>query len=82
MSNAVPLKGLDLIDCAKASSKEGINAATYQCGYGENIDAFEAELQTACEAVGIDFRGFFMLSSSSSEQEPGLIIAPDADGNL
>lgn len=47
-----PLKGIELIDCAKANSQELVDIVAYRCGYGENISLFEQELKKSCQEIG------------------------------
>ena len=42
-----PLHGIELLDCAQANAKLGLSTASQQCGYGDNIQAFQNELQKA-----------------------------------
>jgi hypothetical protein len=58
MSSPVPLKGLDLIDCARANAAEGIAVAARQCGYGEDTVTFERALQQAGEEIGVEIQTF------------------------
>lgn len=47
------LKGIELIDCAKANAKQGLEVAAKQCGYGQDISLFQKSLTTACEEIGV-----------------------------
>ncbi len=58
MSSPVPLKGFDLIDCARANAAEGIAVAARQSGYGEDTVTFERALKRACEEIGVEIQTF------------------------
>lgn len=84
MASSKPLLGIELIDCAKANAKQGIEITAMLCGYGENISAFERELKQACQNIGI---GIDSLSDLITEPEfmkknRGVSIAPDSEYNL
>lgn len=53
MTSSKPLKGTDLVDCAKANAKQGIETAALQCGYNNDINAFAQELRNACEKMNL-----------------------------
>ncbi len=53
MTASQPLKGNELIDCAKANAKQGIATAAKQCGYGDNVDNFRKLLKQACQEIGV-----------------------------
>ncbi len=84
MSSSTPLKGSELIDCARANMKQGIEVAAKGCGYGDNISSFENELRAACNAMGIDVNSFAdLISLEQSVTEPsGVEIAPDTPAQL
>jgi len=71
MASSAPLKGTDLVDCAKANAKQGIETAAFLCGYGTDLDTFRQELSNACEEMNLQV---------SELQE--LITAPDARLNI
>ncbi|AFY75681.1 MAG: hypothetical protein IGR93_04655 [Hydrococcus sp. C42_A2020_068] len=54
MSAAKPLQGIELINCARANAKLGLETATWQCGYGDDPQLFLQNLQFACHRIGID----------------------------
>jgi hypothetical protein len=58
MASSVPLHGTELIDCAQANAKQGIETAAWLSGYGEDISAFERELQQASERIGVKINSF------------------------
>jgi hypothetical protein len=49
-----PLKGVILVDCAKANAAQGIEVAAAQCGYGSDLDSFLVALQSAGEEMGVE----------------------------
>lgn len=52
-----PLKGTELISCAKSIAIHGADAAAKACGYGDDVAAFEQSLDQACEEAGIHIQG-------------------------
>lgn len=82
MASLSPLKGTDLIDCAKANATQGIEVAAERCGYGSDLATFEKELQKAGDYIGIELHSFGDLLPNRSSQEPGVIIAPDSPTDL
>ncbi|HEY9826289.1 MAG TPA: hypothetical protein V6D19_12640 [Stenomitos sp.] len=79
----VPLKNLELIDCAMANSSVGIEAAAESCGYGANIEEFEKALREAADYSRIDIRGFHdLLNIGSVSADQGIEIAPDTPSQL
>ncbi len=45
MPSPTPLKGTDLVDCAKANAKQGIETAAFLCGYGTDLNTFRQETE-------------------------------------
>jgi len=83
MASSLPLKGSELIDCARANSNQGIEAASERCGYGRDLAMFEQALRTAGEGIGVDIHGFDDLADNPYEEhEPGIEIAPDTPNQL
>jgi len=83
MTSSTPLKGVVLVDCAKANAKYGIDTAAEQCGYGKDVVAFETALKTACSSMGISLKEFADLSSDSEPQRSsGIEVAPDTTSDL
>jgi hypothetical protein len=83
MAASSPLKGMELVDCAKANAKQGLQTAATQCGYGNDLDGFSHALQKACAHMGIEIEGLSDLNAPpqiSSLQ--GEIIAPDSPSEL
>ncbi len=84
MASSTPLMGTDLIDCAKANAKQGIETAAYLCGYGKNLDNFKQNLVQACDNIGVQI---YELSDLITDQQTvkesgGLEIAPETPSNL
>lgn len=84
MAAPTPLTGTDLIDCAKANAKQGIETAARQCGYGEDLGSFKQALNQACQDIGVEISE---LSDLITDQEnvvdrSGIDVAPDTPSNL
>lgn len=84
MASPTPLQGTDLIDCAKANAKQGIETATYLCGYGKDINTFQKALKQACHNIGVEIQE---LSDLITDQQAvmsrgGIEIAPDTPSEL
>ncbi|MGB3402415.1 MAG: hypothetical protein WBA77_06970 [Microcoleaceae cyanobacterium] len=79
-----PLSGTELIDCAKANAKQGIKEAAYNCGYGEDLAAFQASLKQACEDIGVEINELSDLITDQQivKNKGGLEIAPDSPSSL
>lgn len=83
MTSQVPLYGTDLIDCAQANANQGIKLAAQQCGYRDDITAFERELTVATAHIGVKINGFQdLIKITETRQEHGIEIAPDSDTKL
>jgi hypothetical protein len=84
MSASEPLKGLELVDCAKANAKQGISVATDLCGYGTNTDRFKQELEQACEHMGVKISELSDLITDQQTviQQGGIEVAPDTPVDL
>lgn len=84
MASSTPLKGLELVDCARANAKQGIETAAELCGYGENLQIFSQELKQACDQMGVKINE---LSDLITDQDnlikmEGEIVAPDSETEL
>jgi hypothetical protein len=79
-----PLKGVELVDCARANAKQGIATAAYLCGYGDDISRFSQELQQACQHMGVEFHELRDLIPDQrlNPQIAGVEIAPDSVNSL
>jgi hypothetical protein len=84
MTPEQPLKGITLIDCAKANAKQGTEIAAKLCGYGSDLTRFERELTQACQDIGIGISALTDLTTDRLRigQEKGLEIAPDTASQL
>lgn len=78
------LYGTELVDCAKANGKYGIEVTAERSGYGNNVEKFEAELKQACEHIGISYTNFdnFLTPSTKSLEDVGEIVAPETPNQL
>lgn len=85
MSSQTPLHGRELVDCARANAKQGIETAAHQCGYGDDLNTFARELRQACEQMNLQVKE---LSELITDQDmmlnigTGEIIAPDTSSEL
>jgi hypothetical protein len=84
MAASQPLTGLELVDCARANAKQGIETAANLCGYGGDLNTFKQSLQQACSEMKVQFQE---LSDLITDQEQmlslgGEIVAPDTEGQL
>jgi hypothetical protein len=83
MATSEPLKRAELIDCARANGSFGLEVAAERCGYGQDIAKFQQELKHACESIGVEFHSFEdLVKPLESEQDLGVVIAPDATNQL
>ncbi|MEO1375418.1 MAG: hypothetical protein AAFW70_14070 [Cyanobacteria bacterium J06635_10] len=85
MASATPLKGTDLVDCAKANAKQGIETAALQCGYGSNLNTFAAELRKACEEMNLQVSEINELITDKDMTlniGTGQVVAPDTPADL
>lgn len=85
MSSSTPLQGTELVDCARANAKQGIETAARQCGYGEDLNTFAQALKQACEQMNLQVKE---LSELITDQEmilqmgSGEVVAPDTPSEL
>ncbi len=84
MASTAPLKDIELIDCAKANAKQGVETAANLCGYGEDIKAFQQELKQACERINIKYNELTDLITEQQNliQMGGVEVAPDTASEL
>lgn len=85
MASPTPLKGTDLIDCARANAKQGIETAAELCGYGRDLNTFQQELQQACDRIGVKFYELSDLitdQQSIIDRQGGIEVAPDTPAEL
>ncbi|QLE56940.1 hypothetical protein [Nostoc sp. TCL26-01] len=85
MASPKQLHGTELVDCARANAKQGIEVAAYQCGYGNDLNTFARQLKQACEQMNLQVKE---LSELITDQDlilnlgSGEIIAPDTASEL
>lgn len=84
MASPTRLTGLDLVDCARANAKQGIETAAHLCGYGTDLEGFRSQLKQACDHMRIEFHE---LSDLIKDQPvavslDGVIVEPDTPGEL
>ena len=85
MASPTPLQGTDLVDCARANARQGIETAALQCGYGKDLNTFARELKQACQQMNLQVKE---LSELITDQEmllqlgTGEIVAPDTASEL
>ncbi len=84
MTASQPLEGIDLIDCAKANTKHGIETASQQCGYGQDLEAFISALQIACQDIGVELQELsdLLTEQQRNPKQRGIEIAPDSTSSL
>lgn len=84
MASPTPLKGTELIDCAKANAKQGVETAAHLCGYGNDLNTFERELKQACQNIGVHIHGLSDLITDQQQliQLAGTEVAPDSPSSL
>jgi hypothetical protein len=84
MASPTPLKGLELVDCARANAKQGIETAAHLCGYGDDLNTFSQELKLACDGMGVTVNELSDLITDQDEliNREGEIIAPDSATEL
>lgn len=79
MASTTPLQGTELVDCARANAKQGIETAAYQCGYGQDLNKFAKELRQACEEMNLQVKELTELITDQDmilELGTGEVIAP------
>ncbi len=58
LSGENPLKGEELVNCAKANASAGIKQAATLCGYASNLDSFRANLTKAIQELELPEESF------------------------
>lgn len=84
MASPTPLQGLELVDCARANAKQGIETAAELCGYGNDLNTFSQELKQACDQMGVKITE---LTDLITEQDALIkmereIVAPESESIL
>lgn len=84
MASPTPLKGLELVDCARANAKQGIETAAELCGYGNNLNTFSNELKQACDQMGVTITELtdLITDQDSLIKTEGEIVAPESESVL
>lgn len=85
MASSTQLHGTELVDCARANAKQGIETAAYQCGYGDDLNKFAQELKKACEQMNLQVKELSELITDHDmilEMGTGEIVAPDTASEL
>lgn len=85
MASPTPLQGTELVDCARANAKQGIETAALQCGYGEDVNTFAQELKQACEQMNLQVKELTQLITDQEmllQIGRGEIVAPDTLSEL
>lgn len=84
MASSTPLKGIELVDCARANAAQGPEVAAELCGYGEDLSQFQQELQQACQQIGVEISELSDLITEQQMvlQNGGIEIAPETPDEL
>ncbi|MDB9524723.1 hypothetical protein PN498_01870 [Oscillatoria sp. CS-180] len=84
MSSSSPLTGPVLVDCAKANAHDGAVLAAQRCGYGNDVEAFQSALKSACADMGVDIKDISDLITDQQQVKTmgGTEIAPDTPSDL
>lgn len=85
MASPTPLQGTELVDCARANAKQGIETAALQCGYGKDLNTFARELKQACEHMNLQVKELSELITDQDmllELGTGEVVAPDTPSEL
>ena len=84
MSAQSSLTGPVLVSCAKANAAVGLEKVAGNCGYGNDLEAFKAALQTACQEMGVAVEELSDLLTDQQQVKAsgGLEIAPEMPSSL
>ncbi|MGI8933312.1 MAG: hypothetical protein ACR2FS_04485 [Phormidesmis sp.] len=84
MAATQPLKGIVLIDCAKANAQQGAETAAQLCGYGSDISSFQSALTQAGKDMGVTLDDIEDLITDQfiAKRNPGIEVAPDTPQDL
>jgi len=83
MASSTPLTGVILVDCAKANVENGVDVAAHQCGYGDDVAAFQSALKSACNDMNVDLKEFADLSIDKRvNHRDGIEVYPDTPSDL
>ena len=79
------LQGIELINCAKASAKQGSAAAAKNCGYDDNVGLFVENLNKACQQIGVNIEELDDLITDQQIAKEGkniIEVSPDTASDL
>lgn len=78
------LQGLDLIDCAKANAKQGLEVTAQLCGYQTDLIGFQQQLQQACRQIGVEVSELsdLITDQPTLSLENGIEVAPNTASEL
>lgn len=84
MASPTPLHGIELIDCAKANAKQGLETAAELSGYGQDITTFQQELKQACQNIGVKIEELsdLITDQQTVRRDGGIEVAPDTPSEL
>lgn len=84
MAAKTPLEGIELVDCAKANAKQGIETAAELCGYGSDLNRFKQAVKQECERMGVTFNELtdLITDQQSVLQMGGEVVAPESENQL
>ena len=82
MKSTIKLHGIELLDCAQANAKLGLSTTAQQCGYGNNILAFQNELKKASSEIGIQISGLQDLILETQKIDRGRDFSPDTSEQI
>jgi hypothetical protein len=84
MASSERLKGIELVDCARANAAQGVEVATFLCGYGTDVANFQQALHQACQDMGIEISELsdLITEQQSILQTGGIEIAPETSSEL
>jgi hypothetical protein len=85
MAESTPIYGTELVDCARANAKQGIETAANLCGYGTDLNTFARELRKACEEMNLQVKELNQLITDQDlilELGTGEVVAPQTASEL
>ncbi|MGB3297872.1 MAG: hypothetical protein WBA76_06350 [Phormidesmis sp.] len=79
-----PLKGIALVDCAKANAPQGAEVAARLCGYGTDVSSFQSALKQAGKDMGITLDDIedLITDQFTVQRTQGQEIAPESTERL
>jgi len=82
MTSPQPLHGIELVDCVQANARSDLSITSQQCGCGNNIKAFQKELQKASSEIGINIDSLEELILETQRIEREQVFSPDSSGQI